>query len=54
MENFVKLIYLISRVFWAAWTFLNFLARCGGKYLIYHMDSDLFKILVPTFVGNQV
>ena len=26
-KNFVKLIYLISRVFFA-WTFLNFLARC--------------------------
>ena len=31
-KNFVELIYLISGVFFVAWTFSNFLAHCESFY----------------------
>ena len=48
-KNFVKLIYLISWVFYLAWTFLNFLAHC---VLIAQMQRNVkvvFDLLILFF-----
>ena len=45
--NFVKLIYLFSRVFLAAWTFLNFLAHCE-----LYIKKSFLKNLLFSVEGN--
>ena len=58
MENikkfFVKLIYLISRVFFLAWTFYNFLAHCAPCNTVFSNTKKVQKIVKSLFTKKNL